>query len=504
MNYRPSRQRWIPAWVGLLSKFLTVVFCLPALAQNTPQVALPNKVSESIIKGFAEHLKNKQIVQFQKSLTLGPSIGELKGPSGDAMKVFSGGWNGSGGGGGLACFETEEAMKPWILPNGKAKHGWLDAIKNFQMLDLYDMEVQAEWPSENVDLQEFLSARIRERLEATMPVLSEALLANYNLAVNAIWFPMPTLSLIGDAGPLISGKPEPRNCIYGQWAERFQNSATQTAVYLIAYNESLDNRLKAILSPREYQIQKAVLVLHEAVYGALYHTGLRDAGYVRYLMNVLLMPDSEFKAAVISSANNGLFTHLWIGQILSVLVSTSQEFADYQNEKKIWSEAVSKQWEQYGTFLKKMDVALIKAAEFMQQNRMPPVSTYKAAIFGTREHQFFRTVAYAILASDWTVLTGQTAPRITNLEAFYLLANEFETQRRIESLQKLALSEPTSDEWKKACEQVKTQEATWKSAPESKVEDEKMFRGISLWIAQKAMRHCVEKKIIETSKETGP
>lgn len=453
-----------------------------------------SSAATDLLNGFRAHLVATQTKEFRKSLTRGKPVGKVHTKSGEPMSLHSqGGWNGTGGGGGLACYANEEVLNSNLHPDGRAKWGWLNDIQSFQMLELYDAEESVQWPAGDFDPAALIRERILSRLAPTFPVLSESLLAELESIGQAPWFELPTLSVLRDYGPLVSGKKPPKNCLYAQWAHRYQNTEMQVPVSVLALNKSLDDRLRELLGPREYRIQRTVLNLHEAISGIFLQRGLKDSGYTRSLIDLLLMNEEKFAKEILNPTINGLFWNFWVREILPSVSQSAKNFAEFQSVDGRWTDAVSAQWSAYQTFLTKMELALEMVRQFMIAHKIPPVPSTLMADPTTAVHDnFVRGMVFIIFASDWKVLmkNPDIPERIRDLEGFYLLASELEAQKKIVSLQVLALSEPTADAWTRACKGVEDVEQEWRLAPTPTDADAKAKLGVGRWVAMKALRHC--------------
>lgn len=406
---------------------------------------------------------------------------------------MAGGWNGSGGGGGLTCFDTKEEFEAASNGRGHLRSDAISRITNFKIFDLVDTDHTPDWPHDDSSPADFIKERIRVRLGKTLPILATVLTDSFELARKSIWTPEADLEVFPDVGPSSAGHLPKENCAYVQWAFRVQDnheSLFSSPEYQIKYNKSLDDRLQEILSPREYNIQKTVLTLHESVYSHLALHGRRDSGSTRSLIDYLLSEETFHQRFLDGPHINTAFWSLWIRESLSILTYTTQTYGGTKRHSANWNSNLEEQLTSYQSFLQKLQGTLGMIGIFQRRANAPAINTIHFAHPHNPLHDdiIFNFVYFFFFIEKPTPFGLLTA---NDFESFYLLATRLESQRQIQSVQKMVFENRTNHpEWKKACEGVRQIHAAWMSEPTPPDFLALNMVGPRRWMAGRAVRFC--------------
>lgn len=217
--------------------------------------------------------------------------------------VSSNGWNSSGGGGGIACFATQNEADTAVDKWGRVKREQIPQIKRLVVFDYFDAKYlqNIDWrpsdlPKGNESSGDFLNRTLFSGLESVAPLLLENLLILHEIIPYKNWVKKSDgLARFNDTGfstkELNQVVKSQGPCIYVQLASRYVKSDEKKISKIeIHYDEGLLKRMSELVEPQEYQLQVAILTLHEIVYTMAREVENDHSANVRALVSTLLSP----------------------------------------------------------------------------------------------------------------------------------------------------------------------------------------------------------------------
>lgn len=175
----------------------------------------------------------------------------------------AGGWNGSGGGGGYACFKNKQTLLDSLDELGYLKKDSYESIESFELLDLYEMHTPPEWTQQPP--REFILRQIRTRIAPLFPIFAQEILEELKHVEKSQFFQVSGAEPFRDLGSQDLLKESPENCAHVTWILRLQDNSSHLPFTLYNTNLKLENRLKILLSPEDFERKRAVVYLYEAI-----------------------------------------------------------------------------------------------------------------------------------------------------------------------------------------------------------------------------------------------
>lgn len=195
----------------------------------------------------------------------------------------NGGWGSSGGGGGVACFQTQEQadQAEKFLQQGQVLPADLkQKMQELVILDYWDWKQEKRFelftPIQSTGLN--ILHEVQDRVAEIAPLYIYRLRQGAELIDFSTWEKKANLARIEDATP---GKPLPANCKIVQLAARYTKEVFESGagpsrhrpVVKIEYDEDLVRRLDPI--------NFAILILHEQMYFLGQMTGHSNSNEIR-------------------------------------------------------------------------------------------------------------------------------------------------------------------------------------------------------------------------------
>ena len=226
---------------------------------------------------------------------------------------LAGGFNGTGGGGGVACFKTKELADSALDESGRLKRDHLASIADFDQFDTFrvihrdprrwdevlkgNFHLRKPLPGEKAE--SFLRRVLYQNILAFFPLLVERLMAIM------VRYPFATWQGVSGTGlpfypdvdhTLFEDLRKPQNtCIYAPLAIRtVKNSGKAAEQVQYFYDQDLLARVRELSSnDEEYQRWLATLILHEDAYLLARELGAKNADDVRKIIEMTLFDDAD-------------------------------------------------------------------------------------------------------------------------------------------------------------------------------------------------------------------
>ncbi|RYZ70815.1 MAG: hypothetical protein EOP05_12755 [Proteobacteria bacterium] len=217
-----------------------------------------------------------------------------------------------------------------------------------------------------------------------------------------------------------------------------------------------------------------------------------DSTTVRSFTDLLLIPEAYYAQNLVNESEDSTFWSLWIRDALPALEYAANRYYDFASatsNKNPMTAAITERWKGYLSFISKTRHVLGEIGKGIDSGQLQPMNSILVA---NPKHELHRMIVggfmFLVFASDFDPGPGDL--RITRLEAFYLIASELEGSRKIESVQRLALEDSTSKNWKAACLQVR--DVSIAATNEAKKDPTDTFLGPKAWVTAKAEKYCEE------------
>lgn len=414
-----------------------------------------------------------------------------------AGNVFAnGGWNGSGGGGGYACFKNERDLKTFREPDGTIKPESYQNITKFHLLDLY-INTPVIWPTLESQLtpKKFIEERIQTRISPFFPTLGQALLYRINEIDQKSWSYFPVEYPIYDQWAEGTNINPPPLCTYVTWVLRPQYVKEKKPFFFLAVNAPLEKRLKVLLTTQEFEQQLATLKLHEAIYTILSHLGERDSNNTRGLIDIILKPEAP-------KNSNATFIKLWLRGLNPLLLQLSKDLTKVLEQKiklvhqsSLFIQGIDSQLE----WLEKMNLAYKMFEEFLNQNSFGRGPIYinvdDAEVTNSKLYQLAITFSMVGIAS----VENEEKEAIHPRAAVLFLNTILPLQAPHVSSEELAVSQSSAIEWQNICTQLKL--PSTKSFINQAMEPS--MRSVGVWVLNRALEYCSQSVPMDSAKATS-
>lgn len=417
------------------------------------------------------------------------------------FQVAMGGWHGSGGGGGIACYGSRQQMQQALGPDGIITKENIATIPYFQILDVSDRHWNFSFPTDK-DPYEFFEKRITDRLGTSLPILANYLISQFRAVRNLPVREEPFLSAHADVGRFVAGGMRISGCAYAQWMMRYHLDGKTEPNYYLAINSTLDKHLRRIMSPVMYRLQRALLELHEAFYAVF--TKVEDesgSAPTRAMMDLLLLPEDYFKENLKNSDVDAAYWSVWLREGLPALLQAWDQYTRFLLTESKVSDSTQQRWDAYREFVRITDWST--RAHGPGGANKPPVQIGMiegaSPLYPLHQDLLFNFL-FPSFASD--VDPGPDDRRIRPAHAFFLLAAVLEARRIVAPVQLLVLEDPTnSREWRRACREIATLENGWRTMADPDDIPLKNMLGVRRWISARAKRYCDELGIPMSAQE---
>jgi hypothetical protein len=221
----------------------------------------------------------------------------------------SGGWGGSGGSG-VVCFEDQRTAKKAIRW-GYLRDKYYSKIKNIYVLDYYEHKGDNFFPlnSPNETSEQYLERILFTYIYPLAPYFTTQLLEAINAITQEQWINNNKLKFLPDLARENAyeepPRPIPSNCARVQLVIRYSKHRVCKKPYLFMdVNSKLLEKINELNTPEIATINKAFLILHEALYLIGSEIGHGSSYYIRSFTNQLLSKDNLEMYQRLSKAMN--------------------------------------------------------------------------------------------------------------------------------------------------------------------------------------------------------
>jgi len=412
----------------------------------------------------------------------------------------NGGWNGSGGGGGYACFDNEYDLKNFSSPSDNIKADAYQKITNFHLLDLY-LNTPVIWPGNEsaISPRQFIEMRIRSRISPFFPILGQELFSRLNEIYNKSWSHFPVEYPIHDQWAEGTAIKPPPLCTYVTWVLRPQFVKEKTPVFFLAVNGPLENRLKQIFSPQKFEQQIATLKLHEAIYTILSHLGERNSNNTRGIIDIILKPDSPMNS-------KGIFLKLWLRGLNPLILNLSKDLSTMLKAQSnnidhpdFFPQGIHSQIE----WLEKLNLAyqMFQAYLAESHNGQRPVAIDVDDVERVQSKLYKMVVLFSItaIATSDNGKENSIHPRSAILFLNTILPL---SEPHVSSEELSLMKSESSSQWKKVCSDLKL-DSTKIFISEAMGAD---LKSVGDWVLNQALDYCDQSvaKESDISKKTSP
>lgn len=468
--------------LGTLLIILTLNLLSYANAKSAITASSPKSNNSSPTRSFSQlresFLTEQETIAVQANTRIRQSIKNNE-------PIFTaGGWNGTGGGGGYACFKNKSDLENFRDQDGLIKNESYEKIVSFQLLDLYQMVSPVQWSENDITPKEFIENRIRTRITPISPILSDLILSHFKMSEKK-WSYIPFDLPIHDQGAPQTIIAPPPLCGYVTWVMRPQYIKEQGPIFFLAANSLLEKRLKEILSPVEFEQQKQTLKLHEAIYTILSQFGERDSNNTRGLVEISLRSEENIKS-------NSNYLQLWLRGLNSLLLHKNKEFFHFISKKISLDkndESNIKGLEDHLEWLSRMDDAYAKFGQYLSE-----ISTGNGSVFidvddmSNSNSRWGRVVLQFQFLAMAIVKAENNGEKVVHDRSTVLFLNSVLPFNELPlSSEELSLSLGSdSKEWQEVCRRIKL--------PKTKNDiDQAMgpsLLGVGKWVLDKALNFC--------------
>lgn len=230
-------------------------------------------------------------------------------------RLAANGWNGVGGGGGMACFTNFEDAGAAKDPAGRFRREALSKVVDIVPFDFYRIIASdpkrvrnaqqgishMRSPREGESAELFLKRVLLIEILPRFPLLAERLIAILDAFPMSSWTPIstPGLPMFQDVQQKTWRSivtPE-MPCVYAQLAIRYVDNQKQSAerVYF-AYDKDLVDLMSRISRDKtEFQQRLSFLILHEVTYFLARELGAHGAEQVDDIVELVLFDDADLQ-----------------------------------------------------------------------------------------------------------------------------------------------------------------------------------------------------------------
>lgn len=180
---------------NILTAFL-LLWGVPAWAQ----ISVENGVATDFLK-FIQNQEQHNDLQIKFPIPLNIDTSLLEEDLKLELKTHlqnNGGWNGSGGGGGFACFKSGTKAPTFLTAQDTP------AVQDFIIMDVADSVISVSMPADK-NVTRMIEKNIESRIGRTLPVLAQYILHAYRKAKSLPIYSVDFLSPKKDLGPSTVG-----------------------------------------------------------------------------------------------------------------------------------------------------------------------------------------------------------------------------------------------------------------------------------------------------------
>lgn len=230
------------------------------------------------------------------------------------LLLAEGGFNGSGGGGGLACFSSPEEAEKALDRAGRLNRNFIAKIRDFENFDTFRIIYRdpRRWeeasngnrhlrmPLKGEQAEAFLRRVLYKNLIPFFPLLVERLIAFLERYPFSSWEAISGKGLPKypdlDDELLKDLQTEKNPCVYVQLAIRLTEKPAKKTYFV--YDKDLIDFLHGFSADEiEYQHKLAVLILHEATYFLAKELGAPNANQIYRVLEAALFEDADIDQA---------------------------------------------------------------------------------------------------------------------------------------------------------------------------------------------------------------
>lgn len=372
----------------------------------------------------------------------------------DTLK--KGGWNGSGGGGGVAC-RMDQVTQPFV------QRQELDQFHDFRLMDLADSQFRFDVPSEG-DLPHVIESLVRRRIGSALPIFAEAIISEYRMVRRLPVRRVDFIDVQLDLARWVAGQLNLKGCAYAQWILRYHAPQSRYPRYELLLNTELDLRLRQILSPRVYEYQKETLYLHEAIYGLLMHLDPEQSSYAtRGLIQYILTYEADFQAYLSLGGYSRVeaFWYAWLFHGLPGVRGANERYLAYLQSGGGLSATTLRWGQNYIEYLRMMDEFMSSKflSEFIK-NQKSRVLQFESLTVMNPKHPNFRFLFEDLITAYFYLGNHREFPyrKVPSGVLFYHWAHRFSAEGFVESPESIWFQEEPRARWIQAvCGQLRQQ-----------------------------------------------